>query len=81
MTVPANIDLSSLNGTTGFTLNGVAANDRSGFSVASPGDVNGEGHDNLIVGAKYANSNGSNFGASYVALGRESGSAAPWRQS
>ena len=37
------INLSSLDGTTGFRLDGVAAGDKSGFFVASAGDVNGDG--------------------------------------
>ena len=48
---PANIDLSSLDGSTGFKLSGAAAGDRSGWSVASAGDVNGDGFADLIVGA------------------------------
>ena len=48
---PANIDLSSLDGSTGFKLSGAAADDQSGCSVASAGDVNGDGFADLIVGA------------------------------
>ena len=51
--------LSSLNGSTGFKLSGVAASDCSGFSVASAGDVNGDGFDDLIVGARVPTPNGS----------------------
>jgi hypothetical protein len=47
----ATINLSTLDGTNGFRLDGVAADDRSGFSVSSAGDVNGDGFDDLIVGA------------------------------
>ena len=50
----ANLDLSTLDGTTGFKLSGAAAYDRSGCSVASAGDVNGDGFDDLIVGARRA---------------------------
>ncbi len=46
------VELSSLNGTNGFVLNGVAAGDRSGSSVSSAGDVNGDGVDDLLIGAK-----------------------------
>ena len=46
--------LSSLNGNNGFILNGINASDHSGFSVASAGDVNGDGIDDLIVGAQIA---------------------------
>ena len=49
--IRANIDLSSLDGSNGFKLSGVAAGDSSGCSVASAGDVNGDGFDDLIVGA------------------------------
>ena len=48
------IDLSSLDGTTGFRLDSVAALDRSGFSVSAAGDVNGDGFDDIIVGARFA---------------------------
>ena len=47
----ANLDLSSLDGSNGFRLGGVAAGDYSGCSVASAGDVNGDGFADLIVGA------------------------------
>src|SRR5262249_9540583 len=66
----ANIDLSSLTGPDGFQLNGVAANDRTGVSVASAGDINGDGLSDLIVGAPYADSHGSHAGASYVVFGK-----------
>ena len=56
---PANIDLSALDGTTGFKLSGAAAGDYSGFSVASAGDVNGDGFADLIVGAGGADPHGS----------------------
>ena len=73
---PANIDLSTLNGTTGFKLSGVTPNDYSGRSVASAGDVNGDGFADLIVGAGSADPNGSASGASYVVFGKASGFAA-----
>ena len=47
----SNLELSALDGTNGFKINGEAAGDDSGFSVASAGDVNGDGFADLIVGA------------------------------
>ena len=72
---PANIDLSTLNGTTGFRLSGAAAGDSSGVSVASAGDVNGDGFADVIVGASLADPNGSGSGASYVVFGKAGGFA------
>ena len=69
----AELNLSTLNGTNGFQINGEAAFDLSGVSVASAGDVNGDGFDDLIIGARWADPNGSDSGAAYVVFG--SGSA------
>ena len=69
------LDLSSLNGTSGFILNGIDAFDRSGISVSSAGDVNGDGYDDLIIGAQGADPNGdSNAGEAYIVYG---GASAP----
>ena len=64
------LDLGALDGTNGFTLNGINANDRSGTSVSSAGDVNGDGYDDLIIGARYADPNGDgNAGETYIVYG------------
>jgi len=68
--------LSSLNGSNGFRLDGVAINDQSGASVSSAGDVNGDGFDDLIIGAKYADPNGNVSGSSYVVFGKAGGFSA-----
>ncbi len=53
-----------------FTANGEAANNRFGFSVASAGDVNGDGYADAIVGADLY---GSNTGRAYLYLGSATG--------
>ena len=64
------LDLSALDGTNGFTLTGIDANDLSGFSVSSAGDVNGDGYDDLIIGAFRADPGGnSNAGETYLVYG------------
>ena len=62
-------DLSNLDNNAGFRLDGVAAGDGSGGSVSSAGDVNGDGFDDLIIGAAGADPNGENSGSSYVMFG------------
>ena len=71
----ASIALSAIAvGSGGFVINGQNANDFSGFSVASAGDVNGDGFDDLIRGARLADpAVGSNAGKSYVVFGLGTG--------
>lgn len=75
-TFAATIDASSLDGSDGFRLDGVAATDYSGFSVDGAGDVNGDGIDDLIIGASRADPNGAQSGSSYVVFGHTGASAA-----
>ncbi|SOD18864.1 FG-GAP repeat-containing protein [Nitrosomonas ureae] len=70
------INLSSLDGINGFRLDGVTAGDLLGRSVSTAGDVNGDGFDDVIVGARGADSNGSESGSSYVVFGKASGFSA-----
>jgi len=69
----ATIALSSLDGDNGFRLDGVAAYDRSGIAVSGVGDINGDGFDDLVIGAHRASPNGERSGSSYVVFGRSSG--------
>jgi hypothetical protein len=71
MQAPPPIELSAIaNGSGGFVINGQCENDQSGTSVASAGDVNGDGLDDLIVGARNSDPNSVyNAGRSYVVFG------------
>ncbi|MEO1210417.1 MAG: hypothetical protein AAFX78_12815 [Cyanobacteria bacterium J06638_20] len=73
MTFPAEFNLSDLNGRNGFVLNGIDEGDRSGYSVSRAGDINGDGFDDLIIGARKAAPNGRGSGESYVVFGRDQG--------
>jgi hypothetical protein len=69
----ASVDLASLNGSNGFAIVGPSG-EGSGYSVASAGDVNGDGFDDILIGALSANSGMlSNAGAAYVVFGKASG--------
>jgi Ca2+-binding RTX toxin-like protein len=69
----ANLNLFTLNGTDGFEINGETAGDRFGVCVSVAGDVNGDGYDDILVGADFRN---SRDGAAYVIFGKASGFAA-----
>ena len=74
---PPVLQLADLDGTNGFMLDGEVADDRSGTSVSAGGDINGDGVDDLIVGARYADPNGSESGRSYVVFGKTTGFSSP----
>lgn len=68
------LDLDTLDGTNGFRLDGVDQGDLSGYSVSSAGDLNGDGFDDIIIGAKRADPDGeSEAGISYVVFGKADG--------
>ena len=73
MPFSANIQLPSMNPSTGFRIDGELAADRFGQGVASAGDVNGDGIEDLIVGAYASDANGSFSGAAYVIFGTRDG--------
>ncbi|MFL5260183.1 MAG: M10 family metallopeptidase C-terminal domain-containing protein [Hyphomicrobiales bacterium] len=49
----AQVNLSTLNGTNGFKINGEAAGDRSGTRVSRAGDLNGDGFEDLLITAQW----------------------------
>ena len=65
----ATLALLSMNGANGFRFDGAMAGDNSGNAVSAAGDVNGDGFDDVIVGAPGVGENNSQFGASYVVFG------------
>jgi hypothetical protein len=65
------VDLASL-AARGFRIDGAAMDDASGKAVAGAGDVNGDGRDEVIVGAPDADNNGGGSGSSYVVFGSAS---------
>jgi FG-GAP repeat len=69
---PGTIDVSAL-GTEGFRIVGASAADYLGYSVSGAGDVNGDGLDDVIVGALTADNNGRpESGSAYVVFGSPS---------
>lgn len=65
------IQLSNLNGTSGFTINGAQASGLAG-RVNSIGDVNNDGFDDLLIGATSVSTALGIQGAGYVVFGKPS---------
>ena len=71
----SDIDLATLTAADGFKIAGDAAYDYAGSSVSSAGDVNGDGFDDLIVGASASDAGSYNGGAAYLIYGKATGFA------
>ncbi len=67
--VTGELDLS----TADARLLGESSGDAAGFSLASAGDMDADGHDDIVIGAYGEDSAGTNAGAVYVVLGPVSG--------
>ena len=52
---------------------GEASDDRSGVSVSSAGDVNGDGYDDILIGAIYNDEGGDSTGQTYLIFGEPTG--------
>ncbi len=57
--------------TTSYQFIGATAGDSSGASVSSAGDVDGDGYDDLLIGAPAADTGGTNSGDSYLISGAD----------
>jgi len=74
---PADFDVTDINGNNGFLIEGDEVGAQFGRSVASAGDFNNDGIDDLIVGAWLANGNGrGDSGETYIIYGKAGGYSA-----
>ena len=65
------LELSSLDGANGFTMTSPEAGDVFGARLDSAGDVNGDGIDDVVIGALLADPDGrTDAGSAYVVFGR-----------
>lgn len=72
-TLPATINLSALAPGQATVFHGVDGSDQAGTDVAGVGDVNGDGIDDILIGARGASPNGVNLcGQSYIVYGSAS---------
>ena len=70
MTFAPVLNLADLDGNNGFVINGIDSYDFSGNSVSSVGDLNGDGFDDVIIGASGSDPNGNrSAGENYVVFG------------
>lgn len=68
-TPPAVLDLSTL-GFAGFRIDGANVGDWAGRSVASAGDLNADGFDDVLIAAANTDHGGTNTGSVYAVYGR-----------
>jgi hypothetical protein len=71
------VDLSTLQPSQGYRIDGESAGDALGTSVADAGDVNGDGIPDQLIGAPGADYGGSGAGAAYVVFGQRPGPSEP----
>jgi len=64
------VSLDNLNASDGFIIQGRANQNSPDMHVSAAGDVNGDGLDDLILGAQYGNVGTSGGGEAYVIYGR-----------
>ena len=70
------IDMSALSGADGFVIHGVDDVTFCGMQVSSAGDVDGDGVDDVLIGAPFASPNGRyRAGQAYVVFGKRADTA------
>ena len=69
--MPAELELSDLDGTNGFSLDGTEILDTIGFRVNSAGDINADGLDDLLISGPNLSPNGSGSGSAFLVFGTE----------
>lgn len=66
------LDLTNLNGSNGFKVDGITEDDRFGRAVSEAGDLNNDGIDDILITANFVDVDGNeNAGAAYVIFGNE----------
>lgn len=67
---PALFELAGLNGANGFAIHGAFSGDVSGRSISYAGDLNGDGYDDLVIGAvRFDSYSDGNDSKAYVVFG------------
>ena len=71
---PDDLDLTTIDGTNGFALNGISTDDFTGFSASGGEDFNGDDIDDLLISSPEIDPGGrEDAGRTYVVYGREDG--------
>ncbi|MEG4497847.1 VWD domain-containing protein [Microcoleus sp. F10-C6] len=66
------INVPELNGTTGFVIVGLNAEERSGIALTATGDINGDGNKDIVIGSPGATVGDQiNAGKTYVIFGKK----------
>ncbi len=64
------VDISALNGTDGFRIEGATGGGQFGASVSTAGDINGDGFADILIGADHEATSDATLGAAYVVFGK-----------